>query len=139
MQKAAIIDTALRISEQSGSWDKVHMHDVARAAGLGIGELAELFPTKADIAEAFFDRADAAMFAAGQQDGWAMLPVEERLGRLIMAWLQALAPHKRAVRGMLAYKLHPEHVHLASRGVERISRTVQSIRETALLASTGWR
>nr|WP_255429464.1 hypothetical protein [Ramlibacter albus] len=40
---------------------------------------------------------------------------------------------------MLAYKLHPEHVHLASRGAERVSRTVQTLREAARLKSTGWR
>jgi ubiquinone biosynthesis protein COQ9 len=40
---------------------------------------------------------------------------------------------------MLGYKLHPEHLHLQARGIARISRTVQWIREVAMLPSVGWR
>jgi ubiquinone biosynthesis protein COQ9 len=57
----------------------------------------------------------------------------------MMCWLDALAPHRRIVGEMLRYKLHPEHLHLQARGITRISRTVQWIREVALLPSTGWR
>ena len=66
-------------------------------------------------------------------------PIRERLYRAIMAWLDTLAPHRKLVPGMLGYKLHPEHVHLQVRGVARISRTAQWIRETAMLPSVGWR
>ena len=48
-----------------------------------------------------------------------------------MAWLDALAPHRRLTREMLAYKLEPGHVHLQVLGLMRISRTVQWFREAA--------
>ena len=46
---------------------------------------------------------------------------------------------RRLAGGMLGYKLHPEHVHLQARGIMRISRTVQWLRDVALMPSVGWR
>lgn len=40
---------------------------------------------------------------------------------------------------MLRYKLQPEHLHLQALGVMRVSRTVQWIREVAMLPAVGWR
>lgn len=137
--RRSIVQVALRLAEQAGSWDAVHVHSVARELGIGLDELRRYFGDKDAIAEGFFDLADAALLAAGRQPGWALLPVRERLFRAIMAWIEALAAHRRLVAGMLGYKLHPEHIHLQVRGVARISRTAQWIRETALLTSTGWR
>lgn len=57
----------------------------------------------------------------------------------MLAWLSALAPHRRLTAAMLRYKLQPEHLHLQALGLMRVSRTVQWWREVALLASTGWR
>lgn len=133
-----IVEAALRLGEQTGSWDAVHVHMVAREAGLTLQELARHFEGKDAIAEGFFDRADAALLAASEQAGWGELPVRERLYRAIIGWLDALAPHRRLAVEMLGYKLHPEHVHLQVRGVARISRTVQWIREVAMLPSIGW-
>jgi AcrR family transcriptional regulator len=137
--RRSIVHTALRLAEQAGSWDAVHVHAVAHELGMGLDELGRYFGDKDAIAEGFFDIADAALLAAGRQPGWAALPVRERLFRAIMAWIEALAAHRRLVPGMLRYKLHPEHIHLQVRGVARISRTAQWIRETAMLSSTGLR
>lgn len=134
-----IVHTALRMAEQAGSWDAVHVHAVARELGMGLDELRRYFADKDAIAEGFFDLADAALLAAGRQPGWAALPIRERLFRAIMTWLEALAAHRRLVPGMLGYKMHPEHVHLQVRGVARISQTAQWIRETSMLPSVGWR
>lgn len=134
-----IVSAALGLAERAGSWDAVHVHAVAREAGVTLDELSRHFGDKDRIAEGFFDWADAALLAAPQQAGWAALDVRERLFRSIMAWLDALAPHRKLAAAMLRYKLHPEHIHLQVRGVMRISRTVQWIRETALLRSVGWR
>lgn len=137
--RRGIVQTALRLAEQAGSWDAVHVHAVARELGMGLDEMSRHFDDKDAIAEGFFDLADAALLAAGRQPGWSELPIRERLFRAIMAWIDALAAHKRLVPGMLGYKMHPEHVHLQVRGVARISRTAQWIRETAMLRSTGLR
>jgi ubiquinone biosynthesis protein COQ9 len=134
-----IVHAALGLGAKAGSWDAVHVHDIARAAGVSMEELARHFPDKDAIAEGCFDEADAALLAVGEQGGWAALPAAERLSRAIMAWLDVLAPHRHLVRGMLRYKMHPEHLHLQARGIARISRTVQWIREVSLLPAAGWR
>ena len=137
--RRGIVLTALRLGEAAGSWDAVHVHDVAREAGISLEELRRYFGDKDAIAEGYFDIADAALLAASKQAGWGQLPIRERLYQAMMTWLDALAPHRRLALGMLGYKLHPEHVHLQARGIARISRTVQWIREVAMLPSVGWR
>jgi ubiquinone biosynthesis protein COQ9 len=137
--RRSIVHTALRLAEQAGGWDKLHVHAVARALDMNLEELRRHFGDKDAIAEGWFDLADTALLAASRQHGWRELPVRERLHRAIMTWLDALAPHRGLVPGILGYKLHPEHIHLQVRGVARISRTAQWIRETAMLPSVGWR
>lgn len=134
-----IVMTALRLAEAAGGWDPVHVHAVAREAGVTMEELLRHFPDKDRITEGFFDLADAAMTAAAHEEGWPRLPLRERLFATLAAWLNALAPHRRIVADMLGYKMHPEHIHLQVRGVARISRTVQWWRELSLSPTTGWR
>jgi len=134
-----IVMTALRLAEEAGAWDPVHLHAIAGAAGVTLEELRRHFDDKDAITEGLFDIADAALLAAGREEAWPRLPLRERLFAALMAWLDAMAPHRRIVAGMLGYKMHPEHIHLQVRGVARISRTVQSWREMALSPSTGWR
>lgn len=134
-----IVMTALRLAEAAGAWDPVHLHAIAGAAGVTLEELRRHFGDKDAITEGLFDIADAALLAAGREEAWPRLPLRERLFAALMAWLDAMAPHRRIVAGMLGYKMHPEHIHLQVRGVARISRTVQSWREMALSPSTGWR
>lgn len=136
--KSAILDTALRIASRQG-WDAVHMHDIAHEMGIALADIARHFDDKDALAEAWFDVADAALLRLAQTPGWAQLPQHERLKDAYMAWLNALAPHRSITREMLGYKLQPEHVHLQVRGVMRISRTVQWIREVALVPAVGWR
>jgi len=134
-----IVQTALRLGEEAGSWDAVHVHAVAREAGISLEDLSRHFQDKDAIAEAYFDNADAALLSVGSEAGWSELDIRERLFRAVMTWLDALEPHRRLALGMLRYKLQPEHLHLQARGIARISRTVQWIREVSMLPSVGWR
>jgi ubiquinone biosynthesis protein COQ9 len=133
-----IVDAALGLAEQRG-WDAVHLHEVATAAGLTMAELRAHVEHKDAIAEAWFDRADAAVLALPQQPGWDTLQPRERVQRTLWAWFDALSPHRRLTAAMLRYKLQPEHIHLQALGVMRISRTVQWMREVARLPGVGWR
>lgn len=137
-RRCRIIDTALTLGAERG-WDGVHLHDVAARLGIGLADITRHFADKDAIAEAWFERADAALLAAPEAPGWHLLSPRERLHRAIFSWLHALAPHRRLAAEMLRYKFQPEHLHLQVRGVLRISRTVQWIREAALLPATGWR
>lgn len=133
-----ILDAALRLAELRG-WDALQLHETARELGIPLTAVHRHFRQKDDLVEAWFDRADRAMLALAETPGWAALQPRERLAQAIEAWLGALGPHRRLTRSMLGYKLHPEHVHLQARGLARISRTVQWIREVALLPATGLR
>ena len=139
MVKRRIVQAALKLAEDAGSWDAVHVHAIAREAGITLEELRRYFGDKDAIAEGYFDIADAALLAVSKEPGWGELDIRERLYRAMMTWLDALAPHRRLAVGMIGYKLHPEHLHLQVRGIARVSRTVQWIREVAMLPSVGWR
>lgn len=133
-----ILDAALALGEQRG-WDAVHLHEVASAAGVTLAELLRHFEHKDALAEAWFDRADAALHALPQSPGWQALRPRDRVHRAVFAWLDALAAHRRLTFQMLRYKFQPEHLHLQAQGIVRISRTVQAMREVAGLPEVGWR
>ncbi|MCW5634862.1 MAG: TetR family transcriptional regulator [Rubrivivax sp.] len=135
---ARILDAALALGEERG-WDAVHLHDVARTLGLSLADVSRHFADKDALAEAWFDRADAALLAAGEVPAWAALTARQRLHGALTHWLSALAPHRRLTAQMLRYKLQPEHLHLQALGAVRVSRTVQSWREAAWLPDAGWR
>jgi ubiquinone biosynthesis protein COQ9 len=134
----AILDAALELGERRG-WRSVHLYDVARATGATLADIQRHYENKDALAEAWFDRADAALLAMPDVPGWTTLPLRQRLHGAICAWLGALSPHRRLSGTMLLYKLQPEHLHLHARGVWRVSRTVQWIREVAQVPSIGWR
>lgn len=138
-RRSRVVAAAVRLARAGGGWDAVRVHDVAREAGMPLADVLALFPDRDAIAEGFFDLADQALVACESQAGWARLPARVRLRQAIGAWLAALGPDRGLVRGMLGYKLQPEHLHLQARGIMRISRTVQTIREVALLPAVGWR
>lgn len=132
------VRAALDIAAEAGTWDAVRMQDVARAAGVTLAELARVYPDRDALAQACFDAADAALLAQAHDPGWPRTDVRERLARGILAWLDALPPPP-VVRGMVLYRLQPEHVHLQVAAVMHTSRTVQTLREAAMLRATGLR
>jgi ubiquinone biosynthesis protein COQ9 len=136
--KHAILEVALQLASRR-SWDELHLYEVAREMGMGLADIQRHYGDKDEIADAWFDVADAALLRLAHTPGWQQFPQRDRLQLAYAAWLEALAPHRRITREMLGYKLQPEHVHLQVRGVMRVSRTVQWIREAALLPEVGWR
>jgi len=134
----AILDTALDLGERRG-WDAVHLHDIAAAMGIPLADIQCCYPHKDSLAEAWFDRAEAALVAIAGTPGWMDLRPRQRLFRTITTWLDALAIHKDLTTAMLRYKAQPDHLHLQAQGLIRVSRTVQWIRETAGLPEAGWR
>ncbi len=126
-----IVDTAIAQAERKGSWEAVRLHEVAAEMGITLEAVRQQFREKEEIADAWFDRADAAMLALADASGFGLLTPRERMQRLILAWLEALAPHRRVTRQMIYGKLEPGHVHVQIPGLLRVSRTVQWIREAA--------
>ncbi len=130
-----ILDEALALAALD-SWEAVRLHAVADRLGIGLDTIRVHFAEKEDLVEAFFDRADAAMLRCSEQPEFMQLEPRARLQALILAWLHALAPHRRAVREMIAGKLEPGHLHVQIPGLLRVSRTVQWLREAAGLDAT---
>jgi AcrR family transcriptional regulator len=135
---ARILDTALDLGERHG-WDALHLYEIAQELGVSVADIGRCYDQKDALAEAWFDRADAALLAVPQTAGWMELAERERLAAAILAWLDALAAHRRLTAQMLRYKLQFDHLHLQALGLTRISRTVQWIREAARLPAAGWR
>jgi ubiquinone biosynthesis protein COQ9 len=125
-----IVDTALELAEQR-SWEAVRLHDVAARLNVTLEDVRQHFREKEDVAEAWFDRADRAMLEASDPPEFLQLAPRQRLHRLIMTWLGALASHRRATRQIIFAKLEPGHVHVQVPGIMRVSRTVQWMREAA--------
>ncbi len=125
-----IVDAAIAVAEEK-SWEAMRLHDVAARLGITLDDLRKHVREKEDLVDAWFDRADAAMLHEGETAGFAALPSRERLHRLIMAWLDALAPHREVTRQMIAGKFEPGHLHIQIPGLMRVSRTVQWVREAA--------
>ncbi|MBI3145931.1 MAG: hypothetical protein HYZ18_11895 [Pseudogulbenkiania sp.] len=131
-----ILDKALELGESKG-WEAVRLYDVATALGITLDEVRQHYRQKDDLAEAWLDRADAALLAAGADPAIAALPVPQRLTELLMAWLSVLSRHKTVTVGMLGYKAEFGHVHLQAGALLRVSRTVQWLREAARLEASG--
>jgi AcrR family transcriptional regulator len=125
-----IVDCALALAEER-SWEAVRLHDVAARLGIPLDDVRRHFREKEEIVDAWFDRADAALLAAAESDAWRAAEPRAPLARLLIAWFEALAPHRRVTRQMILGKLEPGHVHYQVAGLLRISRTVQWLREAA--------
>ena len=132
LTRDSIVDAALELAARDG-WEAVRLHQVATACGVGLDHIRSHFAEKDEIIDAWLDRADAAMLGHVDSGGVDGLPPHERIRRLILVWLEALIPYQRVTRGMIKHKLEFGHFHVQFPAVLRISRTVQWIREGAML------
>ncbi len=130
IRREQIVDAALELAQAHG-WEAVRLHDIATHLSTGLDDIRTHVREKEDIVDAWFDRADAAMLQAAEMSELAELSTRERLRRLMMAWLGALAPQRRVTRQMILNKLEPGHLHVQIPGLLRVSRTVQWWREAA--------
>lgn len=130
VRRKQIVDTAIELAE-SDNWEAIRLHDVATRLGLSLDDIREEFSEKDELIDAWFDRADSAMLRDAALPEIAQLSRRERIHRAIMAWLDALAGHRRVTRQMILSKLEPGHIHIQFPGLMRISRTVQWMREVA--------
>jgi len=134
-QTQQIVDAALELAEQS-RWEAVRLHQISAHTGIPLSDIHHLFGEKEDLIDAWFDRADQALLKVANAPGFLTKTMAERLHTLLMAWLDALAGHRKATRDMVWGKLEPGHLHYQINGLLRVSRTVQWWREAAGLTTT---
>jgi AcrR family transcriptional regulator len=135
-QRDAVLDAALALAAER-RWSEIHLYEVAERMGLSLAEIGRLFPDKDAVGNRLFARAGSAMLALRDDAGFRALPAQERIHRAITAWFTALGPQRATARDILLYKLVPSHLHHQAALVVALSRTVQWIREAALLPATG--
>ncbi len=132
-----IVDAALDLAEEDG-WGGLRLRRVARRLGVPLGDVLAEFRDADAVANAWFARATAAMLAPPPR-GFAGRPAAARIEWVMLRWFDALAPRRAVTGGMLAAKLHPPHPHHWMPLIFDLSRTVQWLREAALLDATGRR
>lgn len=94
--RGVVVEALMRLAADQ-PWDEIEIADVAREAGLSLGELRDLFPSKGAILAAFARRIDRIVLD-GTTDDLADEPPRERLLDVFMRRLDALAPYKPALR-----------------------------------------
>lgn len=124
---AVALEQAARVG-----WEGLRLFDVAAALDISLADIYRHYRDADAIAEAWLAKADRAMLAP-QEDGFAALKPPQRIERVMLRWLDTLAPHRGVARQILVGKLYPGHPHFVAALVVRLSRTVQWVREAALL------
>ena len=94
-----ILDAALELAASDG-WTRLTLGRIAAAAGVSLAELYRHYPSKPAVLAAFVARIDEAM-AAPVGEALTEESARDRLFDVIMRRLDALAPHKQAVRAIL--------------------------------------
>jgi ubiquinone biosynthesis protein COQ9 len=126
----SILDAALELA-QTRHWGSLGLNDVADAAHVSLGDIRAHFPDKESLADAWFDRADRAMLETASEPAFLALGVKDRVHRLIMSWLDVLAPHQRVTAQMIVARLGPGNLRVQIPAMLRVGRTVQWLREAA--------
>jgi ubiquinone biosynthesis protein COQ9 len=127
----AIMAVALEQAARVG-WERMRLFDVAAALDISLADIYRHYCDADAISEAWLAKADRAMLAPPDR-GFAALAPPQRVERVMLRWLDALALHRAVTRQMLVGKLYPGHPHFVAALVVRLSRTVQWVREAALL------
>ncbi|MEP9348738.1 TetR/AcrR family transcriptional regulator [Xanthobacter sp. KR7-225] len=84
-------------------YGEIDLADVAVHAGVPFGEMRAAYATRSDLLAAFFRATDRHVLAEGgpDSDDFAGEGPKERLFEVLMRRLDALEPHKGAVRGLV--------------------------------------
>lgn len=93
-----LVDAALALAAEQ-PWNRVGMEAIAAAAGVSLREACGAFPEKACIVAAVIARNDAAMLD-GDDPSLAEESRRDRLFDAIMRRLEAMRPHKAALKSM---------------------------------------
>jgi AcrR family transcriptional regulator len=132
--RVRIVDAAIAIAEEKRSWSAVRLHDVAERLEIPPPEVLDHFRDLDGVADAWFLRALKAMLAP-KPAGFLDEPAWRRIEICLLAWFDALAPHRRVTAQMLRGKMHLSHLHHWVPMIFNLSRTIQWLREAAHLAA----
>lgn len=132
-----IVETAVEVAE-AGGWANVRLREVAERLDVPLTDVLARFRDLDAVADAWFQRGWQAMLAPPSED-FALQPARDRVELLLNRWFDALAPHRRVTRQMLAAKLYPSHPHHWVPTIFNLSRTIHWLRDAAMLDAGGVR
>jgi AcrR family transcriptional regulator len=89
-------EAALRLAEDR-PWREIALRDIAQAAGLSFAELYARAPGKAALLDRLSRRFDRAALTAAEADAAPDAEAHDRLFEVVMARLEAMAPHRAAL------------------------------------------
>lgn len=130
-----IVDTALQMADEVG-WERVRIRDIADRLEISLADVLAHYRDREAIADAWLRRGVVAMLEE-PPEGFAELPPAERIEIVMMRFFDALAGHRRTTAQMIRGKLWPSHPHHWVPLIFNLSRTVQWLREAALLEARG--
>jgi ubiquinone biosynthesis protein COQ9 len=106
-QRDRLLEAAL-VHVPFDGWSRRSLFAGARDLGVEPGLARRLFPRGGDYLLAQLERwADRRMLAQIDADALAAMRIRERIGTLVRARLEALAPHREAMRRAVAARLLP--------------------------------
>lgn len=132
----SIVDAAV-VRGRAEGWHRVRLSDISHDLKVSVSEVLGAYRDLDAVADAWFARATAAMADAGARA--ARQPPKKRIETAMLAWFDALAPHRRVSAQMLRAKLYPAHPHHWVPMIFSLSRTIQLLRDVAGLDATGRR
>lgn len=107
----AAIDALMSLASDR-PWQDIELTDIAERAGLSLSTLRDLFPSKGAILGGFSRRIDKQVIE-GTSDDLAGEPARERVFDVMMRRLDAMAPHREALR-RIGWALRTDPLSLAA-------------------------
>lgn len=130
-----IVDTALQMADEVG-WERVRVHDIADRLEISLADVLSHFRDREAIADAWLRRGVVAMLEE-PPEGFAEMPAADRIEVVMMRFFDALSAHRRTTAHMIRGKLWPSHPHHWVPLIFNLSRTIQWLREAAMLEARG--
>lgn len=100
-KRAAIIAALMELAAER-RWEDISMTDVATSAGLTLSDFRDFFPSKGAILGAFSRMMDKIVLD-GTTGDLAAEPAKERLFDVLMRRLDAMAPYREGLQGVMEW------------------------------------
>ncbi len=97
--RGKIVDALMQLAGER-AFENITLSDIARRAEISLGQFREVFPSKGAVLAAFTRRIDK-MVLDGATDDLVGEPAKERLFDVLMSRLDAMAPYKRGIEGIM--------------------------------------
>lgn len=109
--RTSVVKALMRLASDR-PWSDIELVDVAREAGVTLGDMRDLFPSKGAMLDGFTRMIDKAVIAGTTED-LVGEPARERIFDVIMRRLDAMTPYREALR-RIAYALRGDLASLSA-------------------------